>query len=77
MDKDLREREAMLKNNVTIFEVLKMSPALEDIILSGPTIQKILAEGKKQGMVTLREDGVLKALDGLVSIEEVIREAAE
>ncbi len=62
---------------LAIFEVLKMSPAMEDIILSGPTIQKILAEGKKQGMVTLREDGVLKALDGLVSIEEVIRETAE
>lgn len=62
---------------VAIFEVLKMSPELENIILAGPTIQKILAEGKKQGMVTMREDGVLKALDGLVSIEEVIRETEE
>lgn len=62
---------------LAIFEVLKMTPEMETIILSGPTIQKILAEGKKQGMVTLREDGVLKALDGLVSIEEVIRETAE
>lgn len=59
---------------IAVFEVLKMSPELENIILSGPTIQKILAEGKKQGMVTMREDGVLKALDGIVLIEEVLRE---
>lgn len=59
---------------IAVFEVLKMSPELENIILAGPTIQKILAEGKKQGMVTMREDGVLKALDGIVQIEEVLRE---
>lgn len=59
---------------IAVFEVLQMSSALEDIILAGPTTQKILAEGKKQGMVTMREDGVLKALDGTVLIEEVLRE---
>lgn len=59
---------------IAVFEVLRMSPELENIILSGPTTQKILAEGKKQGMMTMRADGVLKALDGLVLIEEVIRE---
>jgi type IV pilus assembly protein PilB len=62
---------------IAIFEIIKMTPELENIILSGPTIQKILAEGKRQGMVTMREDGIFKALDGLVSIEEVVRETAE
>ncbi|MDO8504318.1 MAG: ATPase, T2SS/T4P/T4SS family [Candidatus Liptonbacteria bacterium] len=59
---------------IAVFEVLQMSPVMENIILAGPTVQKILAEGKKQGMVTMRQDGILKALDGMVGAEEVIRE---
>ncbi len=61
-----------------IYEVFRMTPALEEIIASGSTTtQKIVKEAKNQGMVTLREDGVMKALDGIVSIEEVIRETEE
>lgn len=60
-----------------IFEVLKMTPELGEVISGGPTAQKILKEAKNQGMVTLRQDGVLKALEGKVSIEEIIRETEE
>ena len=50
---------------------------LEDIVTGTPTIQKITQEAKRQGMITLRQDGVLKALDGLVSLEEILRETEE
>lgn len=62
---------------IAIFEVLAMTRELSDIISSGITEGKILEEAKRQGMLTLRQDGVLKALDGLVAIEEVIKETAE
>ncbi len=62
---------------LALFEVFLMSPALEEIITSGPTIQKIMKEAKAQGMITLRQDGVIKALQGKVSIEEVIRETED
>ncbi len=62
---------------VAIFEVLKMSSALAEIVNAGPTSQKILEEAKRQRVTTLRQDGVLKALSGLVSLEEVIRETEE
>ena len=60
-----------------IYEVFRMTPALEGVIATGATIQKITAEAKKQGMITLRQDGILKALDGITLIEEVIRETEE
>ncbi len=60
-----------------IYEVLRMTPELEDVILGGSTTQKIMKEAKRQGMVTLRQDGVVKALRGVVSMEEVIRETEE
>jgi type IV pilus assembly protein PilB len=59
---------------VAIHETLRMSPSLGEAISSGgASLQKIQMEGKKQGMITLREDGVLKALAGTVSLEEVLR----
>ncbi len=62
---------------VAIFEILEMTRELADIVTSGPTENKIVDEAKRQGMVTLREDGLRKAVDGLVSIEEVLRETSE
>ncbi len=62
---------------VAIFEVFRMTPELRDIISAGFTERNILEESQRQGMVTLRQDGVLKALEGLVTIEEVLRETLE
>lgn len=66
-----------IQGRAAIFEVLQMTPELEDVITSNPTIQKITQEAKRQGMITLRQDGILKALDGFVSIEEILRETEE
>jgi len=64
------------KGRIAIFEVLEMTSELADIISKEPTENKIGEEAKRQGMVTLRQDGLLKALDGLVSVEEVLRETS-
>ncbi len=60
-----------------IMEVMRMTPGLEEIVNTGPTAQKIVKEGKNQHMITLRQDGVIKALRGTTSMEEVIRETEE
>ncbi len=59
---------------IGLFEVLAMSRELEEIISAGPTEGRIYDEAKRQGMTTLRQDGVLKALDGVVALEEILRE---
>lgn len=58
---------------IAIFEVFEMTPGVAEAIETGPTLQKLLKEAKSQGMIGLREDGVIKALQGLVSMEEVLR----
>ena len=58
---------------VGIFEVLKMTKELSDIIVKEPTEEKIANEAKRQGMLTMRQDGILKALAGITSVEEVVR----
>jgi type II secretory ATPase GspE/PulE/Tfp pilus assembly ATPase PilB-like protein len=57
---------------VGIFEILKMTPELEQLILSQPSQEKLSAEAKRQGMITLQQDGIIKALEGEVGIEEVL-----
>jgi len=59
---------------VAIFEILKMTRELGDVIAAGFTENKLFAEAKRQGMVTLRQDGIIKALEGRVLLEEVLRE---
>ena len=60
-----------------IFEILKQTEQLSDIILERPTRIKIRKEAIRQGMITMRQDGILKVLDGITSIEEVLRATEE
>ena len=58
---------------IGLFEVLQMTDELSDIVLATPSQANIAKEGVRQGMVSLRQDGVLKAIDGITTMEEVIR----
>lgn len=58
---------------IGIFEALEMSPELAQIIYKKGDSELITQEAKKQGMISLRQDGVLKALNGQTTLEEVIK----
>jgi type II secretory ATPase GspE/PulE/Tfp pilus assembly ATPase PilB-like protein len=59
-----------------IYEVLLMSPEIEKIILSGQVSEYQMRDlAKAQGMVTMAQDGLLKALDGITTVDEVFRVA--
>jgi len=66
--------KAGFAGRIGIFEVLEMTRNLEEIILKEPSEAKIAEEAKKQGMLTMRQDGILKVLKGETTIEEVLRE---
>ncbi len=60
------------RGRIAIHESLAMTPQLEKIIIEGVTEAKIMEEAKRQGMVTLKQDGIIKVLQGLVSFEELM-----
>lgn len=62
---------------IAVFEVLEMTSGLQEVINSGPTLQKIAKEAVAQHMMTMRQDGIVKALRGLVSVEDVLRSTEE
>lgn len=59
------------RGRIAVFEVLSMTPPLEEIILRSPTEPNILKEARRQEMITMREDGIMKVISGRVGIEEL------
>jgi type IV pilus assembly protein PilB len=58
---------------VGIYEVLSMTPEMEKVIHASVTDHDIELEAKRQGMVNMKQDGIIKAMLGLTTIEEVLR----
>ena len=62
---------------VGIHEVLDVSRAIKDMIMKNATADEIEDQAKKEGMMTMMEDGIFKAVMGVTTIEEVYRATAE
>ena len=62
---------------VCINEVLKMSNTIKDLVVKGEPDNVINAQAKKEGMLSMIEDGVFKAVQGVTTIEEVLRVISE
>jgi len=60
---------------IAIFEVLKVTPAINKMILQQASGKEIENQAKIDGLITMKQDGYLKALDGITTIEEVLRVA--
>jgi len=62
---------------IGIYEVLKMSSAVKELIMQGKTDKELEAQAKKEGMLTMIEDGLFKAAQGHTTIEEILRVITE
>jgi type IV pilus assembly protein PilB len=60
-----------------IFEMIRMSESLRRLVLDGASSDTVAAQARREGMRTLRESGLLAILDGITTVEEVIRETTE
>ena len=65
------------KGRAGIHEVLPMTLTLKDMVMSNATADTIEIQARKEGMLTMLEDGIYKAARGLTSIEEVLRVISE
>ena len=69
--------EEGFKGRVGIHEILKVSPSIKDLIMKGATSMELEAQAKKEGMLTMLEDGIYKCVQGITTIEEVLRVVSE
>ncbi len=63
------------KGRIAIFEMLEMTDELETIILGTLSETAMREEARRQKMVTMFQDGVIKVLDGITSLEELLEVA--
>ena len=77
MPKEIYEAQASAtcpkgtRGRIGVFEVLTASKELEKVILTDPGPESLEQEARRQGMITMREDGMLKVLEGQVGLEQI------
>lgn len=74
---DSPDNPAGYKGRLGLYEVFEVSEAIQSLILKRSTSSEIEKVAKEEGMITMRQDGYLKALDGRTTLAEINRVAAE
>lgn len=60
---------------IAIFEMVVVTPEINKLIIQQKTAKDIEDQARLNGMITMKQDGYLKSLDGITTIEEVLRVA--
>jgi len=64
-------------SRIGIHEVLNVTPTIRDLILHNASPDAIEEQARKEGMLTMLDDGIYKAARGITSLEEVLRAVTE
>jgi len=62
---------------IGIHEILKVTNSIKEMIIAGSSEDKISVQARKEGMITILQDGIYKAVQGQTSLEEVLRVVSE
>lgn len=65
------------KGRMGIYEVLEITPEISNLLTKKASTEELKEAGKKQNMVTILEDGFIKAKNGITTIEEILRVTKE
>lgn len=60
-----------LRGRTGVFEILKMDKSIEQVLLTEPIEEKVYAAARASGMLTMREQAIVKALSGEIPFEEI------
>ncbi len=73
----INEFEDGYASRTGMHEVLKITPTIKEMIIKGSSQDDIEIQAKKEGMMTMLEDGVYQAVLGVTTLEEVFRVVSE
>jgi type IV pilus assembly protein PilB len=62
------------KGRTALYEVMEIDDSLRELILVGASSLELKKKAIEQGMITLRRSGIRKMLDGITTMDEVLRE---
>ena len=61
------------KGRIALYEVMPMAEPLKELVLQGSSAIEIKKEAINLGMQSLRQNGIIKMLDGVITLEEVLK----
>jgi len=61
------------RGRMAIFEIIEMTSDIEEVILHNLSEANLLVEAKKQNMISMKNDGILKVIEGHVFIGDVVK----
>lgn len=64
--------ETGYKGRLGLFEILQVTDNIRELVLSGATALELRRQAVEDGMITLRRSGLIKVMNGITSIEEII-----
>lgn len=59
------------KGRVSIYEGIRMDKSIEDLMTTNPSEREIKEVSKAQGLLSMRQDGIIKAINGVTALSEV------
>ena len=59
------------KGRIAVFEMFKMDPDIEQVILRDPIESSVFKMARKKGLITIKEDAIIKAMQGVIPFEEI------
>ncbi len=75
--KSTKESPSGYKGRIGIYEVLRVTESIKELIIRKASTDEIRERAQKEEMITIFEDGFIKAVQGITSIEEVLRVISE
>ena len=75
--KTSKDCEDGYQDRIGVHEVLQVTEGISRLLMSNATADDIEKQAIKEGMITMFEDGVIKAVQGITSIEEILRVTSE
>ncbi|MBU1683040.1 type II secretion system protein GspE, partial [Patescibacteria group bacterium] len=61
------------KGRIGVFEILEMDRDIAGLVLKNANDNEMMDKAQENGMLSLKQDGLIKALKGFTSIEEIFR----
>jgi type II secretory ATPase GspE/PulE/Tfp pilus assembly ATPase PilB-like protein len=74
---ELAEGHTGYRGRMGIYEALRVSSEVQRMIVASGTSEEIQNEAIKEGMITMQVDGLIKAMLGMTTIEEILRVTRE
>jgi type IV pilus assembly protein PilB len=65
------------KGRVGLYEVMELTEELRELVLVGASALELRRKAVEQGMISLRQSGLIKVKEGVTTIEEVVRETVK